>query len=169
MNEPQALIDVADKKTTQESGITRECYRCVGQQYRWPPTNYSGWPISRVVAVKFRYDGLSVIAITDCVLPGMRSRTLAREVGPDGVTDNVILHGRIATNQIPALDAVRAERENSSVEAVSRESKACVPVGHCGTPEEYDDVVVFLASEAASYVTGSVIRVGGGRIASIWK
>lgn len=141
----------------------------LGNNTAAPPTSYSGWPVSRVVAAKFRYDGLSVIAITDCVLPGMRSKTLAREVGPDGVTDNVILHGRIATNQILALDAARAERQNSTVGAVSQESKACVPVGRCGTPEEYDDVVAFLASEAASYVTGSVIRVGGGRIAGIWK
>ena len=44
---------------------------------------------------------------------------------------------------------------------------ATIPVGRYGKPEEYGDVVAFLASERAAYLTGSVIRVDGGMISSI--
>jgi 3-oxoacyl-[acyl-carrier protein] reductase len=145
---------------------------------------------------------LSVIAITDRVLPGMRARkwgriitstssgvvapianlgisnalrlslvgwskTLAREAGRDGVTANIILPGRIATDRIKFLDEAKAKRDGRSTEQVSAESTASIPVGRYGKPEEYADVVAFLASDRASYINGSVIRVDGGLIASI--
>lgn len=145
---------------------------------------------------------LSVIAITDRVLPGMRerkwgriitstssgvvapianlgisnalrlslvgwSKTLAREVGRDGVTSNIVLPGRIATQRIRFLDEQKARRENRSVEAVSAESTSSIPAGRYGDPQEYADVVTFLASENASYITGSIIRIDGGLIPSI--
>jgi 3-oxoacyl-[acyl-carrier protein] reductase len=50
---------------------------------------------------------------------------------------------------------------------VSAESTGSIPVGRYGKPEEYADVVAFLASDRAAYITGSVIRVDGGLIASI--
>jgi 3-oxoacyl-[acyl-carrier protein] reductase len=145
---------------------------------------------------------LSVISLTDRVLPGMRSRkwgrivtstssgviapipnlgisnalrltlvgwskTLAREVGGDGITANIVLPGRIATKRITFLDEQKAKRESRSVEQVSAESTASIPTGRYGNPQEYADVVAFLASTRASYVNGSVIRVDGGFIASI--
>jgi 3-oxoacyl-[acyl-carrier protein] reductase len=95
------------------------------------------------------------------------SKALAREVGRDGITANIVLPGRIATKRILFLDQANAERENRPVEEVTAESTGSVPVGRYGYPEEYADVVTFLASKRASYVTGSVIRVDGGLIASI--
>jgi len=145
---------------------------------------------------------LSVIAITDRVLPNMRARhwgrvitstssgvvapipnlaisnalrlslvgwskTLAREVGKDGITANIVLPGRIATGRIKFLDEAKAKREGRSVEDVTAESTSTIPLGRYGKPEEYADVVTFLASERAAYLTGAVIRVDGGMIASI--
>ena len=145
---------------------------------------------------------LSVIAITDRVLPGMRerrwgriitstssgvvspipnlamsnalrmtllgwSKTLAREVGSDGVTVNIVIPGRIATDRIHFLDQAKAKRENRSVEAVAGESTGSIPLGRYGAPQEYADMVAFLASERAGYVTGSMIRVDGGLIPAI--
>jgi 3-oxoacyl-[acyl-carrier protein] reductase len=145
---------------------------------------------------------LSVIKITDRVLPNMRerqwgrvvtstssgviapianlgisnalrsallgwSKTLAREVGRDGITSNIVLPGRVATGRIRFLDEQKAAREGRTVEQVSAESTASIALGRYGEPDEYGRVVAFLASTAAAYVTGSVIRVDGGLIASI--
>jgi 3-oxoacyl-[acyl-carrier protein] reductase len=95
------------------------------------------------------------------------SKTLAREVARDGITANIVVPGRVATDRIRFLDEAKAKRENRSVESVSAESTSSIPVGRYGNPEEYADVVAFLASTRASYITGSVIRVDGGLVASI--
>jgi 3-oxoacyl-[acyl-carrier protein] reductase len=95
------------------------------------------------------------------------SKTLAREVGKDGITANIILPGRIATDRIKFLDEAKAKREGRSVGEVSAESTSSIPLGRYGKPEEYGDVVTFLASERAAYINGSTIRVDGGLIASI--
>jgi 3-oxoacyl-[acyl-carrier protein] reductase len=166
-----------------------------------PPSKASG-VAPEVWLAQFQSMVLSVIAITDAVLPGMQSRgwgriitstssgvispipnlavsnalrmsllgwskTLAREVAPFGVTANVILPGRIATDRIHFLDEQKAKRENRSLESVVAESTAAIPVGRYGEPEEYADAVAFLASMRASYITGSVIRIDGGYIQNI--
>jgi 3-oxoacyl-[acyl-carrier protein] reductase len=166
-----------------------------------PPTPAAGQdPV--LWSQSFQSMVLSVVAITDRVLPGMRerqwgrvitstssgvvapipnlgisnalrlalvgwSKTLSREVARDGITANIVLPGRVATDRIRFLDEAKARREQRSVEEVAAESTSSIPVGRYGRPEEYADVVAFLASERASYLTGSVIRVDGGLIASI--
>lgn len=95
------------------------------------------------------------------------NKTLAREVGADGVTANIVLPGRIATDRIRQLDETRAARQGVAVDAVRAESLAGIPLGRYGDPHEYGDVVAFLASERASYLTGSIVRVDGGLIPSI--
>lgn len=95
------------------------------------------------------------------------SKTLASEVAADGVTVNVVMPGRIHTQRVDELDAAAAKRTSTQVEDVARKSAAAIPAGRYGKPEEFADMVVFLASARASYVTGSRIRVDGGAIRSI--
>jgi 3-oxoacyl-[acyl-carrier protein] reductase len=95
------------------------------------------------------------------------SKTLADEVGRDGITSNVMVPGRIATDRTRFLDEKRADRENRSIEEVARASAATMALGRYGTPDEYADVAAFLCSERASYITGSIVRVDGGLIRSI--
>lgn len=145
---------------------------------------------------------LSLIAITDRVLPNMRqrkwgriitsttsgaiapiknlaisntlraallawSKTLASEVAADGITVNIIMPGRVATDRLRQLDEARAKRENISYEAVVKASLSQIPMGRYGDPQEYGDVAAFLASQRASFINGSVIRVDGGQIQAI--
>ncbi|SFQ33558.1 SDR family oxidoreductase [Variovorax sp. 770b2] len=166
-----------------------------------PPTPAAGQS-AELWAKSFQAMVLSVIQISDRVLPSMRerrwgrivtstssgvlspipnlgisnalrltlvgwSKTLAREIAPDGVTANIVVPGRIATARIAFLDQAKAKREGRTVAEVSAESTGSIPMRRYGTPQEYANAVAFLASDAASYITGSVVRVDGGLIASI--
>ncbi|EPQ5850199.1 TPA: SDR family oxidoreductase [Klebsiella variicola] len=95
------------------------------------------------------------------------SKTLAAEVAADGVTVNVMVPGRIATDRVGQLDAIKAKREHSTAEAVTEKSRLSIPAGRYGHPHEYGATAAFLASQPASYITGAVIRVDGGLIGSV--
>ena len=95
------------------------------------------------------------------------SKTLAAEVGGDGITSNVILPGRIHTERVDELDAAAAERQGKDIEDVAAASRAAIPLGRYGRVDEFAAVAAFLASVPASYVTGSVVRCDGGAIRSI--
>lgn len=91
-------------------------------------------------------------------------KTLAGEVADRGVTVNMVLPGRIDTDRVTQLDEAAARRTGSSVEEARASSEATIPVRRYGTPEEFAAVAVFLASQAAGYVTGEQVRCDGGLV-----
>lgn len=95
------------------------------------------------------------------------AKTLSAEVAAEGVTVNSVVPGRIHTSRVDELDAAAAARSGHTPAAIAEASRARIPVGRYGRPEEFADAVAFLASDRASYITGSTIRVDGGMIQSI--
>ncbi|WP_433432492.1 SDR family oxidoreductase [Nonomuraea sp. CA-141351] len=94
-------------------------------------------------------------------------KTLAAEVAADGVTVNLLLPGRIATDRVAQLDAAAAGRAGTSVAEVEAASRATIPAGRYGRPEEFGQVAAFLCGEPASYVTGTALRCDGGLVRTL--
>ncbi|MGW5250461.1 SDR family oxidoreductase [Streptomyces sp. NPDC004129] len=94
-------------------------------------------------------------------------KTLAAEVAADGVTVNLLLPGRIATDRVAALDAAQAERERRPIAEVEAASKAAIPAGRYGSPAEFAAAAAFLCGAPASYVTGTALRCDGGLVRSL--
>lgn len=94
-------------------------------------------------------------------------KTLANEVAADGVTVNMILPGRIATDRVAGLDARNAESAGVSVQEIQSQSERSIPAGRYGRAAEFADVAAFLCSDRASYVVGAQIRVDGGLIRAL--
>ncbi|TFL16173.1 SDR family oxidoreductase [Jannaschia formosa] len=95
------------------------------------------------------------------------SKSMATDLAPDGITVNMLLPGRIHTDRVDQIDSGAASRSGISLDEVRAASRATIPMGRYGRVEEYAAVAAFLASEPASYVTGSLVRCDGGLIRSI--
>ena len=95
------------------------------------------------------------------------SKSLSNEVAGQGITVNMLLPGRILTERLAQLDQANAEKLGKTPEEVTAAAIAAIPAGRYGTVEEFGNVGAFLCSEAASYMTGGLIRCDGGAIKSV--
>ncbi len=90
------------------------------------------------------------------------SKTQALELGKDGITVNSVLPGWTATERVEQLMQDRAKRANTTPEEQATAIIREIPLGRMAKPEEFANVVVFLASERASYVNGVALAIDGG-------
>lgn len=92
----------------------------------------------------------------------MTAKTLADELGPDGIRVFGLLPGRIATDRVRELDAGQGDPE-----VVRREREATIPLRRYGKPAEFARVAAFLLSPAASYLSGVMVPVDGGALRAL--
>jgi len=114
-------------------------------------------------AVKQPVSGLVLSNSLRAAVTGMM-KTLSSQVARDKITVNCVAPGRIDTERVRWLDADTATRTGREASAVKAGWEAQIPTGRYGTSEEFGNAIVFLASEAASYITGVTLGVDGGLI-----
>ncbi len=118
------------------------------------------------VSVKQPVDGLMLSNMARTGVIGF-AKTLATELAPDNILVNNVCPGIIFTARIQQLATVRAEESGITFDEAIERMTADIPLGRIGAPEEFANLVVFLASERASYMTGTTIQVDGGLVRAL--
>lgn len=91
------------------------------------------------------------------------AKSLADEVAAQGITVNNVMPGYMHTERVEALMAYSAETQNITRDEALAEVVKDIPMGRLGRPDEFSDLVVFLASDRATYITGASYLIDGGR------
>lgn len=94
-------------------------------------------------------------------------KTLSQEVADENVTVNTVLPGLTWTGRMQELVEDTADRQDMSTDEAREQKVQTVPMNRWGEPEEIADVITFLASERASFVTGTNVQVDGGLISGL--
>jgi 3-oxoacyl-[acyl-carrier protein] reductase len=110
-------------------------------------------------------DELTISSTLRAGLSGL-TKTMANQLGPDNITVNAILTGHILTDRQYALADVRTRERGITHEEYFAGQASEIPLRRIGEPREIGEVVAFLASERASYITGVSLQVDGGLIRS---
>ncbi|TMI83165.1 MAG: SDR family oxidoreductase [Bacillati bacterium ANGP1] len=90
------------------------------------------------------------------------TKTLSFELAPHKILVNNLAPGRIRTDRARAIDEAAARASSRPVDVIEREVSAGIPLGRYGDPREFAAMAVFLASDHASYITGTTILIDGG-------
>jgi 3-oxoacyl-[acyl-carrier protein] reductase len=109
---------------------------------------------------------LAPLVLSNATRPSVHglAKTLANQLGKDGITVNNIMPGYTRTDRIIEYGQAVAKQSGKSLEEVFADMGKPVPVGRIGEPEELGALAAFLASEKAAYITGTSIPVDGGAI-----
>ena len=113
------------------------------------------------ISVKQPIDGLVLSNALRAAVTGL-AKTLAAELAPHGILVNCVAPGYTRTDRVVEIAEQTAAREGVSAAQVERRIVEKIPLGRMGDAREFAAVVAFLASPAASYVTGATIQVDGG-------
>ena len=95
------------------------------------------------------------------------AKTLSYEIAKNNITINMLMPGRIGTERLENLYKMNMERTGKTIEQVKKDVASVIPIGRVGRPEEFASLAVFLASENASYITGTATPIDGGLTRSI--
>ena len=115
------------------------------------------------VSTKQAIDGLLLSNVFRAGLVGL-AKSLAREWGGEGILVNTVGPGRIDTDRVAQLDTLWAGNKGISYEEQRAQAEAAIPLGRYGEPADFGRTVVFLCSEANTYVTGQNLLIDGGMV-----
>ena len=90
------------------------------------------------------------------------SKAISKEIASSGVTINTVCPSAVLTDRMVDLTNHAAKKQNVSYDSIIDSAKKTIPLGRFSTPEEVADLILFLASESASYITGQTILIDGG-------
>jgi 3-oxoacyl-[acyl-carrier protein] reductase len=111
---------------------------------------------------------IDLLTVSSTLRAGLSAltKTMSNQFAADGVLVNAVMPGHIATDRQAELNKIRSREQGISVEEYAARIEGTIPIGRYGRPEEIGDVVAFLCSERASYLTGATVQVDGGVIQS---
>jgi 3-oxoacyl-[acyl-carrier protein] reductase len=126
-----------------------------------PGMRERGWGRIVNVGSSSTREPIEGLALSNSHRPGLIGflKTLSREVASDGITVNDIATGRFATDRLASNWGGLEQMEKGAVQGI--------PAGRLGDPAEYGDLVAFLASDRAGYITGNSIAIDGGLLRSV--
>jgi 3-oxoacyl-[acyl-carrier protein] reductase len=109
---------------------------------------------------------IALLTISSTLRAGLSAltKTMANEFSREGVLVNAVVPGHILTARQVELNEIRSKQEGIAIEDYALRVQQAIPIGRYGEPREIGEVVAFLASERASYVSGATIQVDGGLI-----
>ncbi len=113
------------------------------------------------ISVKQPLDALLLSNVSRTAVVGF-SKTISNELAKDNITVNTVCPGAILTDRVKNMTQARAKNEGKTQEEILAAYTDIIPMGRIGRPEELGGMVAFLASEHASYITGTVIQIDGG-------
>ncbi len=90
------------------------------------------------------------------------AKALATELASFNITVNNVLPGYILTDRLTSYYEAQAQEQGRSLEEIQKDSTKTIPMRRLGTPDDVGDLIAFLASERASYITGASIPLDGG-------
>ena len=118
------------------------------------------------ISVKQPVDGLMLSNSIRLAVVGF-AKTLSNELAPYNILVNNVCPGYTRTERVEELSASMAERKGVTKDRIVANWEETIPLGRMGRPEEFAALVAFLASERASYITGTSIPVDGGAVRSM--
>jgi 3-oxoacyl-[acyl-carrier protein] reductase len=109
---------------------------------------------------------MELLTVSSTLRAGLSAltRTMSNELAKDGICVTALMPGHVMTDRQRELNEIRSREAGVSVEEWTERARRAIPAGRHGKPSEIGDVVAFLASARASYLTGATLPVDGGLI-----